>query len=138
MTCLPLRARRALVPTIAALAACGDPCRNTERARTPSPDGRREVVVFGRACMSIPVSAQVSVVEPGGRVVGVGNVFAAERDLPLEARWTGPAALRIRYPRQGEVGTRPELDGVRITFDSTAPAPSAPALPSAPAAPPSP
>jgi hypothetical protein len=115
----------ALVATIGTLAACGDPCVNTERARTPSPDGRREAVVFGRACArSTGPSAQVSVVAPGARVVGVGNVFAAERDLPLEVRWTGPAALRIRYPRQGEVGTRPERDGVRITLDSTAAAPA--------------
>ncbi|MGZ8376965.1 MAG: hypothetical protein ACXW0Z_06950 [Gemmatirosa sp.] len=119
-------ARRAQPAMGIVLAACGDPCDNTERARTPSPDGRHEVVVFGRACMRSAASAHVSVVAPGARAVGVGNVFAAERDLPLEARWTGPAALHVRYPRQGEVGTRPELDGVRITFDSSASPPAAP------------
>lgn len=107
------------VPAAAVLAACGDPCVNTERARVRSPDGAHEVVAFHRACAGTTgPSAQVSVVAPGARVVGVGNVFAAERDLPVDVHWTGPTVLRVRYPRAGNVGTRPEIGPVRISFDS--------------------
>lgn len=107
------------VPAVAVLAACGDPCVNTERARVRSPDGAHDAVAFHRACGGTTVpSAQVSVVAPDARAVGVGNVFAAERDLPVDVRWTGPTDLRVRYPRAGSVGTRPEIGPVRITFDS--------------------
>ena len=108
---------------VAQAAACGDPCTNTERARIPSPDGRREAVVFGRACggrtgTQMGVSAQVALVAPGERAIGVGNVFAAERDVPVTVRWEGPTALVVRYRDAGEVGTRPQLDDVRLRYDS--------------------
>ncbi len=120
----PRAIRPAVTSVVAALlvgqaAACGDPCTNTERARVRSPDGRREAVVFGRACgAKTGVSAQVAIVAPGERPVGVGNVFAAERDVPVAVRWEGATALVVRYRDAGEVGTRPQLDDVRLRYDS--------------------
>ena len=123
---MPVRrpARSTLASALAALlvgqaAACGDPCTNTERARVRSPDGRREAVVFGRACGArTGVSAQVALVAPGERAVGVGNVFAAERDVPVAVRWEGATELVVRYRDAGEVGTRPQIDDVRLRYDS--------------------
>jgi hypothetical protein len=131
---LPTGRAAACLSLLAALAACGDPCTNTERSRVRAPDGRHDAVAFGRVCArrgapAAPATAQLSVVAPGEPVVGVGNVLGADRDLPLELRWTGPAALHVRYPRQGDVGMRREIDGVHVTYDSSAVAPATPPSP---------
>ena len=129
----PTRSRLLALLLALPAAACGDPCTNTERARVPSPDGRREAVVFGRACgAKTGVSAQVAQVAPGERPVGVGNVFAAERDVPVAVRWAGRDTLVVRYRDAGQVGTRPQIEDVQVRLDSldaTRPDTTSPRLP---------
>jgi hypothetical protein len=77
--------------------SCGDAgCANSDLQDLVSPDGRRHVVVFGRACgATTGFSTQVSILTRARTATGGGNVFSADTDhgrVPA-GRGGGPAVL---------------------------------------------
>ena len=75
-------------------------CANTEKQRLPSPDGRREVVIFERDCgATTDYSTQVAVLARGAALPNrPANAFIYGHRMPLRVRWDGPQALTVAYP----------------------------------------
>jgi hypothetical protein len=120
--------------TCLAASACADPCANTVVARATSPDGAREAVLFQRDCgATTGFSTQISVLAPGEKPSGGGNVFAADDDHGraeagdwggpwASLRWTGPDQLSVLYAPGSRIFTQSDsVDGVRLTFEAKYP-----------------
>ncbi len=113
------------------LGACSGACENTVLTRADAPDGRHSAVVFRRDCgATTGFSTQVSVLTPGGRPSGAGNVFVADDDhgaattgpggAPwVEAVWQDGNRLLIRYDAKARIFQhRAEASGVRIRYEA--------------------
>jgi len=110
-------------------------CADVVRERHPSPDGRREAVVFDRSCdATTDWSTQTA-------LVGVGeappdrpaNAFIARRRIGVWLRWEAPDRLVITTaegPRL--VQQAPEAMGVRIRYRQLPPGTPGPAQPPEP------
>jgi len=125
---------KALLPLLAVLSAgCVDPCANTEVARTPSPDGEMEAVLFERNCgATTDFTTQISIGKAGAASRGSGTVFIADagHGAAPAAAWKGPWAeaswtdggLLIRYDARARVFRHEtEVEGVRITYQAVTP-----------------
>src|ERR1700754_1351805 len=108
----PIDSRFILLALAATLSACSDgsdSCGNDVIARSRSPSGRLDAVMFNRDCgATTGFSTQVSIVGPGGNPTGGGNAFRADDDHGAavaghwggswaEIKWLAPDHLLIRY-----------------------------------------
>jgi hypothetical protein len=97
----------------------------------PSPDGRRDAVMFQRDCgATTGFSTQVSVLDTDEQLSGSGNVFRADDDHGAaragdwggswaEMKWLSPDHLLIRYAEKSRLFEHDdEASGVRITYQS--------------------
>jgi hypothetical protein len=105
------------------------PCENTEVARTPSPDGKRDAVLFTRRCSGTKsVGSQVSILAAGAALpnksgnafVANGGKIRAEWGGPrVSLAWTGPTALAVTRDVTAEVyKSEAEAGGATITYQS--------------------
>jgi len=95
-------------------------CENAVRMRLPAPDGKRDALVFTRACgATTGESVQLSVVVTGEVPEGTGNVLIAD-GVPasaVSARWQGPRVLAVRLPATARTfHTATTAEGVRIVY----------------------
>ena len=103
-----------------ALAGCDlSSCGNDPLDAVAAPHGRHVATIFRRSCgATTGFSPQVSLVGPGDRPAGPGNVLILGDDDPApRVEWLGPNRLRISYRRGAEIFLREsERDGVRIEY----------------------
>ena len=113
------------------LGACGDACSNEIVARVASPDGEREAVMFQRDCgATTGFSTQVSILEPGEPLSGIGNAFRADDDHGsaatgpwggswAEMEWLASDRLLIRYATKSRLFEQDEsVSGVAISYEA--------------------
>ena len=112
----------ALVAALSSALGCGwDPlCGNVELARHPSPDRKREVLVFQRNCgATTGYVTHVSLVDSGDALDDNddGNLYIEDEDLGgIEVRCHGPRAVVIRA--QGPAfRAETEFDGISIRYE---------------------
>lgn len=95
-------------------------CENVVRARLAAPDGKRDALVFTRACgATTGESVQLSVVPTGQAPEGTGNVLIADgvHASAVSARWQGPRVLSVRLPARARTfHTATLAEGVRIVY----------------------
>jgi len=123
-----------LLPLVASLPACAggsDGCGNDVIARSPSPNGHRNAVLFDRDCgATTEFSTQVSIVNPGEGPSGAGNAFRADDDHGVavmghwegpwaEMKWLAPDHLLIRYAAKSRIfAQESKVSGVQITYQA--------------------
>jgi hypothetical protein len=118
---------------IVVCSACADTCNNEVQRAVDAPDGARTAILFQRDCgATTDFSTQVSIVQPGDKPSGGGNVFVADtnRDAAERAAWGGPWAevtwltpqhLLVRYNGRARVFKRVgEMSAVRVSFEKVA------------------
>lgn len=114
---------RPLLPALMlapALVGCDlSSCDNDPLDAVAAPDGRHVATIFRRSCgATTGFSPQVSLIAPGERPSGLGNVFILGDDDPApRVEWLGPDRLRISYRRGAEIFLRERArHGVAIEY----------------------
>ena len=112
----------ALAVALSSALGCGwddSLCGNVELARHPSPDGKRELLVFQRDCgATTSYGTHVSLVDAGDALDDNdgGNLYIEEKDFRVELRWDNArsAVIRAHGP---SFRAETELDGVSIRYE---------------------
>jgi len=110
---------------------CSDTCGNDVVSRKTSPDGQREAVMFQRDCgATTGFSTQISIIDAGDKLSGIGNTFRADDDHGIaragdwggpwaEMKWLSPDRLLIRYAAQSRLFEQGNhVEGVEITYQA--------------------
>jgi hypothetical protein len=118
--------RVCLIALANGLSACAPLCENTVITRASESSGRREAVVFVRACgATTRNSTQVALLaSPGTEPVGIGNVLvlddpvgAAETPGITRLRWLGADTLEVSILRGRTVASQSHaVEGVTVVF----------------------
>jgi hypothetical protein len=87
---------------------CARPCRNDERYRVRSPDGRYEAIVFERDCGATTAeSLEISMVQAGSRLgSGPGNILRLVHPADLRVEWLAPDRLSVSHAAGAQVGAK--------------------------------
>lgn len=124
---------KVLMPTACCflISACSDPCANTIVSRVPSPDGRREAVLFQRDCgATTGFSTQISILNGSQQLTGGGNAFSADDNHGAaqaeswggswaDLKWSTPDRLIVRYAAKSRLFKQDEsVSGVQIVYQS--------------------
>ena len=92
------------------------PCRSVGDLRLPSPDGRRELILYSRVCGE-RASGEVEITAKGGPVPDrPGNVDVPGHPLRTSARWTSNDAVVVEIPGTSAPPKPLKVDGVTVTF----------------------
>ena len=115
------------------LPACSDPCSNTLVQVLKAPGGRHAAALFQRDCgATTSFSTQISLLVPGDKVTGGGNVFIADDNHGAAAvgkwqgswadvRWLSPDHLLVRYAAKSRIFKQAhDVAGVKITYEEAA------------------
>jgi hypothetical protein len=110
---------------------CSDMCGNTIVSQVTSPDGRRNAVMFQRDCgATTGFSTQVSILNAGKPLSGIGNVFRADDDHGAaragewggpwtEIKWLAPDHLQVLYAAKSRLfAQEKDVSGVKITYQA--------------------
>ena len=105
-------------------------CINLVESRTLAPDGRHEVVLFGRDCgATTDISTHISVLAPGGPLSGAGNTFRADGNhgaAPAgvwggpwtEVQWLASDRLLIRHVAAARVFAQDtDVSGIAVSYE---------------------
>ena len=85
-----------LIFTLLFLAGCADPCSNTKKAETTSPDGKYVATAFIRDCgATTSFSPQVHLRPVGESVAQTGNVFVGDHSDKIDIAWLSATQLVI-------------------------------------------
>ncbi len=125
-------ARLCIAPLLLILGACDDMCGNQIVTRLPGPDGTRDAVMFQRDCGATSgFTTQISIVESGEGISGIGNAYTADDDHGRAAagawhgpwaamEWRGPRRLHISYAAGSRIFEQNEqVSGVVISYART-------------------
>jgi hypothetical protein len=112
--------------------ACDDVvglCGNTVVTRIPSPDRRREAVVFARDCgATTAVSTHLSILKNGAQPSGAASTFVADSNhgaapsdshdvLDLRVSWKSPTEIQVTYPSGARLFLKKSnTDGIGISY----------------------
>ena len=116
------------------LSACGDVCQNQIISESTSPDHEKSVVLFQRDCGATSAfTTQISILPPGEKPEGTGNVFVADDDhgaAPagswggpwVSVKWLDSNHLQVTYAKGSRVFDQTEnVGGVTVSFDTKSP-----------------
>ena len=91
-------------------------CRSAGDLRLPSPDGRRELILYTRVCGE-RATGEVEIAPKGMPVPDrPGNVDVPGHPIRTSARWMSNDSLSIAIPRGGALPRALQVNGVTITF----------------------
>jgi TonB family protein len=111
-------------------------CGNELLSRSPSPEGKRDALVFTRSCgATTPYYTEVSIVPAGAPLENVpGNLLGADSDRgrapsepkrgpALHVRWKGPQELEVAHQRKARIfrDANTEVDVRYVAFESCPP-----------------
>ena len=113
---------------------CSDMCADTIVAKVTSPNGQHDAVMFQRDCgATTEFSTQISILDVGDQLSGMGNTFRADDDhgaAPTggwggswaELKWLSPDRLLIRYAAKSRIFKQDDhVSGVEVTYEKVAP-----------------
>jgi hypothetical protein len=119
----------AVLPLSLGLGACSDICSNTEVARSTSPDGRFDAVLFQRDCgATTGFSSQISLVAAGENIDSSSPLYRADDDHGAaqvgawggpwtEAKWIAADKLLVRYAERSRIFEQDEYsDGISVSY----------------------
>jgi hypothetical protein len=99
-----------------ATALRSQPCRSAGDLRLPSPDGRRELILYTRVCGE-RATGEVEIALKGIPVPDrPGNVDVPGHPLRTSARWISNDSVIIAIPRASALPKALQVNGVTITF----------------------
>lgn len=111
------------------IAGCSDGCKNTEAARSLSPDGQHIAVLFQRDCgATTDFTTQISIIGSSDPLSGSGNAFVADDNhgtAPVgswqgpwaEMQWIGTGHLLIKYAAKARTfQQQKQVAGVTIQY----------------------
>src|SRR5215471_8017884 len=91
-------------------------CRSAGDLRLPSPDGRREMLLYVRICGD-RATGEVEIVQKGAPVPDrPGNIDVPGHPIEVSGRWTSDAALILAVPGTNALPKPQRIDGVTVTF----------------------
>jgi hypothetical protein len=91
-------------------------CRSIGDTRLPSPDGRRELVLFARVCGE-HATGEVELARKGTPLPDrPGNVDVPGRPIRVSARWASNDAVFLGIPGTDPLPKPLHVDGVTVTF----------------------
>ena len=91
-------------------------CRSAGDLRLPSPDGRRELILYTRVCGE-RAPGEVEIAPKGMPVPDrPGNVDVPGHPLRTSARWISNDSVAIAIPRASALPKALQVNGVTITF----------------------
>ena len=127
-------ARLVIIYCCLLLSACSDVCQNQIISETASPDHKQSVVLFQRDCGATSAfTTQISILPPGEKPEGTGNVFVADDDhgtAPagswggpwVSVKWLDSNHLQVTYAEGSRVFDQTEnVGGVTVSFDTKSP-----------------
>jgi hypothetical protein len=127
-------ARLVIIYCCLLLSACSDVCQNQIFSETASPDHEKSVVLFQRDCGATSAfTTQISILPPGEKPEGTGNVFVADDDhgaAPagswggpwVSVKWLDSNHLQVTYAKGSRVFDQTEnVGGVTVSFDTKSP-----------------
>ena len=110
-------------------AGCSDTCGDDVVLRITSPDGQRDAVMFQRDCgATTGFSTQISIIDAGDKLSGMGNTFRADDDHGVaragdwggpwtEMKWLSSDRLLIRYAGKSRLFEQDDhVSGVDVTY----------------------
>lgn len=116
------------------LSGCNDACQNQIVSETRSSDSQYSAVVFQRDCGATSAfTTQISILPPGEKPEGTGNVFVADDDhgtAPagswggpwVSVKWLDSNHLQVTYAEGSRVFDQTEnVGGVTVSFDTKSP-----------------
>jgi hypothetical protein len=99
-----------------AMALRSQQCRSAGDLRLPSPDGRRELILYTRVCGE-RATGEVEIAPKGMPVPDrPGNVDVPGHPIRTSARWMSNDSVSIAIPRAGALPRALQVNGVTITF----------------------
>lgn len=91
-------------------------CRSVGDLRLPSPDGRREMLLYVRICGD-RTTGEVEIVRTGALVPDrPGNIDVPGHPVEVSGRWTSDATLILAVPGTIALPKPERVDGVTVTF----------------------
>jgi len=92
------------------------PCKSAGNLRLPSPDGRRELILYARVCGE-NMAGEVEIAPKGAPVPDrPGNVDVPGHPIRTAARWMSNDAVVVEFPTTGALPKPLTVDGVTVTF----------------------
>jgi hypothetical protein len=109
---------RALSATIVFLVGCSESrWEMVSRRDIPAPGGNHIATIFEMSSFNTTGNfPQLSIRRAGTKLGKIGNVLQAAQDEVIEASWTSPTELVVKYQGRSEHPSTVQVDGVRITF----------------------
>lgn len=110
----------AILLLVSLIAGCSDfGCGNEVAARTVSPTGKMDVVVYNRNCgATTGFNTQVSIVPAGQDPKGSGSVLVLDGTAPLRVNWASEAAVTLSGLGSARVFHKAEqFKGVAISYE---------------------
>jgi hypothetical protein len=105
----------ALVATLVAPLR-SETCKSAGNTRLPSPDGKRELILYVRVCGE-RATGEVEIASKGASVPDrAGNVDVPGHPIRVSARWASNEAVFLGIAGTGSLPRALRVDGVTITF----------------------